>query len=128
MFILFPLFRIAGRATNPRVAVSFVKCKRGELVVIVRVGDTRFASAFAKATAGRRRALRESDALTCSHGRDARATTLALHAGGAAFDQRFDFLQRGHAGVAGGGHGEGAVGCAVFDRFLGVVEFHEAVN
>ena len=50
---------------------------------------------------------------------------LANDAGTAAADDFFDFLAGDHRGVAGSGGGERAVGGAVFDGFLGVVEFQE---
>ena len=50
--------------------------------------------------------------------------SLPLHFGVSAFGEFLDFGEGGHAGVSGGGHGEGAVGGTVVDGFLGVI-FHE---
>ena len=52
----------------------------------------------------------------------------AVHAGAAASDQLFDLGETRHGGVAGGGHGERAVGSAVFDRERGIALFQEAVD
>src|SRR4051794_36665488 len=51
--------------------------------------------------------------------------TLPHHAGAAAADGLFDFFAGGHGGVAGGRRGERAVGGAILDGFLGVVELEE---
>ena len=53
---------------------------------------------------------------------------LSCDARRAAFDDAFDFGERGHAGVAGGGHGQRAVGHAAADGPVDGLAGEQAVD
>ncbi len=56
------------------------------------------------------------------------ASWLSLDAGSGSFHDALDFVEGGHGGVAGGGHGEGSVGAAAVDGPVGAFIGEEAVD